>query len=150
MKKVFILAAVFLSLLQSVIPAEALCVKTARANVRSGPGTQYRQVWQVYKYMPFQKIGISVSGDWYAAKDVDGDIGWMHKKLFTNAFHCAVVRKAAARVRTGPGKHYAQTPWSPAPQYYSFRVMRRKGAWVKVKDEWGQTGWIYRSLLWVQ
>jgi hypothetical protein len=47
-------------------------------------------------------------------------------------------------------KHYAQTPWSAAPQYYSFRVMRRKGAWVKVKDEWGQTGWIYRSLLWMQ
>jgi SH3-like domain-containing protein len=100
--------------------------------------------------MPFEKVGVSLSGDWYAVKDVDGDVSWMHKKLLTNAFHCAVVRKAAAHIRTGPGKHYAQTAWSPAPQYYSFKVMKRKGAWVKVKDEWGQTGWIYRSLLWLK
>ena len=151
MKKFVVLViGVFFSLLQPGISAEALCVKAAQANVRSGPGTQYERVWEIYKYMPFEKVGVSLSGNWYAVKDVDGDVSWMHKKLLTSAFRCAVVRKAAAHIRTGPGKHYAQTAWSPAPQYYSFKVMKRKGAWVKVKDEWGQTGWIYRSLLWLK
>jgi SH3-like domain-containing protein len=149
MKKSSILVLLVFLLLQPAAFAGALCVKVPRANVRSGPGAQYDLVWEIYKYMPFEKVGVSLSEDWYAVKDVDGDIGWMHKKLLTDAFRCTVVKDADAIVRTGPGKRFGKTSWSPAHQYYSFRILKKKGAWVRVKDEWGQTGWIYRSLLWL-
>ncbi|MGE5301577.1 MAG: SH3 domain-containing protein, partial [Acidobacteriota bacterium] len=32
----------------------------------------------------------------------------------------------------------------------TFRVLKRKGAWVKVRDEYGEVGWIYEKLLWIQ
>ena len=37
--------------------AYSLCVKTADANLRSGPGTKYKKTWEVFKYMPLKKIG---------------------------------------------------------------------------------------------
>lgn len=45
---------------------------------------------------------------------------------------------------------YAKSPLSPAKKYYSFKVLKRKGQWVKVKDEWGNTGWIHRNFLWIR
>ena len=130
--------------------AAAMCVKTAKANIRSGPGVQYETIWEVYKYMPFEKVGVSVSGNWYAVKDVDGDVGWIHKTLVTNAFRCAVVKAARVNVRKGPGTRYQKTRSGFAQQYYSFRVMKRNGSWVKVKDESGAVGWIYKDLLWMK
>ncbi|MGQ9571025.1 MAG: SH3 domain-containing protein [Thermodesulfovibrionales bacterium] len=35
-------------------------------------------------------------------------------------------------------------------KYYSFRVLKRKGMWVKVRDEQGNIGWIHRNHLWIQ
>jgi len=39
---------------------------------------------------------------------------------------------------------------SPASQYYSYRVISRKRGWVKLRDEWGATGWIRKDLLWIR
>jgi SH3-like domain-containing protein len=130
--------------------ADALCVKTAKANIRSGPGTNYETIWQVYKYMPFEKVGVSVSGKWYAVKDVDGDVNWIHKKLVTNGIHCATVIKDPVNVRKGPGMRYPKIYPGPAQQYYSFRVLKRTGLWVKVKDELGKIGWIHKKFLWIK
>lgn len=130
--------------------AAALCTKVPKANVRSGPGTAYSIVWEVYKYMPFEKVGSSNSGTWYAVKDIDGDVSWMHKNLLTASYRCAVVGDTEANVRTGPGTQYKETSWSPARQYASFRVLQKKGNWLKIRDEWNSTGWIHKSLLWVR
>ncbi|RME67097.1 MAG: hypothetical protein D6778_03755 [Nitrospirae bacterium] len=126
----------------------ALCVKVPVANLRAGPGTNYKKTWQVYKYMPLRRIG--KKGDWYKVKDVDGDIHWVFKNLVTSRYKCAVVKKDEANIRTGPGTHYKQTELSPALRYDTFRVLRIKGKWVKVRDEFGEEGWIYRPLLWIQ
>lgn len=131
-------------------PAEALCVKVQRANIRSGPGTGHELVWEVYKYMPFQRVGRSSSGQWYAVKDVDGDVNWINRRLLTDSYRCGVVKNSSANVRVGPGTHYREARWSPAQQYSSFRILKTKGAWIKVKDEWGETGWIYKKLLWIK
>lgn len=128
--------------------ATALCVKTQVANLRAGPGTEYKKTWQVYKYMPLKKL--ARKGDWYKVKDVDGDIHWVFKNLVTSKYKCAVVKKDEANIRKGPGIHYKQTELSPALRYDTFRVLRIKGKWVKVRDEFGEEGWIYRPLLWIQ
>ncbi len=126
----------------------ALCVKAPVANLRAGPGTDYKKTWQVYKYMPLRKIGRK--GDWFKVKDVDGDIHWIYKGLVTSKYRCAVVKKDEANIRKGPGTRYKQTELSPALRYDTFRVLRIKGRWVKVRDEFGEEGWIYRPLLWIQ
>ncbi|MFH1701890.1 MAG: SH3 domain-containing protein [Nitrospirota bacterium] len=128
----------------------ALCVNTWKANIRTGPGTNYENTWEVYKYMPLLKVGISLSGEWYAVKDVDGDVNWIHKRLVTSRYRCAVVKTEEVNVRTGPGTSYSKCFFSPAKKYYSFRVLKRKGIWVKVRDELNNTGWIHRNYLWIQ
>lgn len=129
--------------------ADALCVQTGKANVRSGPGTAYGIVWEVYRYMPFKKVGTSLTNDWYAVKDVDGDVNWVHKSLVTRAYSCAVVKAEEVHVRTGPGTRYALAGLSSAKKYYSFRVLDRKGSWVKLRDEERNTGWVHANYLWI-
>ena len=81
---------------------------------------------------------------------MDNETHWIFKKLVTHGFRCAVVKVDEANIRTGPGTRYRESNVSPALQYDSFKVIRRTPSWVKVKDELGNTGWIYRRLLWVQ
>jgi SH3-like domain-containing protein len=150
MKK--LLAALVLLLFIVIIEtdADALCVKVSKANLRAGPSTKYEKVWEVYKYMPFKKVGVSLSGDWYAVQDLDGDVSWIHKRLVTEKYRCAVVKSEEVNIRTGPGTKYKKTSSGPAKQYYSFRVLERRSPWVKVKDEWGEIGWIHTDYLWIK
>lgn len=129
--------------------ADALCVTVDKANIRVGPGKNYAKAWEVYKYMPFKKVGSSVSGDWYAIQDVDGDVNWVHKKLISDKISCAVVTKDNINVRTGPGTKYSMSSLSPAKHYHSFKVLKKKGIWVRVQDETGTIGWIHKDFLWI-
>jgi len=148
MKRLFILCLSFAAF--AVNPVYAVCVSVPKANVRSGPGTWYEKMWDVYKYTPLQKVGVSVSGDWYAVRDVDGDVVWIKKGLVTNGYGCAIVKTDQVKVRTGPGTSRPLSPISPAVHYNSFRVMEKRGDWIKVKDEKGDIGWIHRDFLWIQ
>ena len=125
----------------------ALCVNVAEANLRSGPGTKHEKTWEVFKYMPFKKL--ATQGNWYKVQDVDGDIHWIYKKLVTDKFECAVVKVDKANIRSGPGTKNSENALSPALKYDSFRVIKRQSSWVKVKDEFGDSGWIFRKLLWI-
>ena len=140
----------FILALSAANPAYAVCVSVSKANVRSGPGTRHEKLWDVSTNSPLQKVGVSVSGDWYAARDVDGDIVWIKKGLVTNGYGCAVVKTHQVNVRTSPGTSRPLSPLSPAIHYDSFRVMEKRGGWIKVKDEKGNTGWIEKSYLWTQ
>ena len=130
-------------------PAFALCVNAHRANLRYGPGTQYDKTWEVYKYMPFRKI--RKKGHWYRVKDVDGESHWIYSKLTTSAFRCATVKAPRANLRTGPGTQYKLKPLiSSAERYTSFKLIRVKGNWAKLKGEYGNVVWISKKLLWIQ
>lgn len=125
----------------------ALCVTVPEANLRNGPGTKYEKTWEVFKYMPFKRL--AKKGNWYKVQDVDGDKHWIYRKLVTNSFNCAVVKVDKANVRSGPGTHFKKKYFSPSLKYYSYKELKRKGQWVKVLDEFGETGWIFRKLLWI-
>jgi SH3-like domain-containing protein len=150
MKKILVALGMILSVLFILKHSNALCVSAQKANLRAGPGTNYEIVWEVYKYMPFLKVGTSLSGKWYAVRDVDGDVNWIHKRLVTSRYRCAVVKTQEVNIRTGPGTNYSKSFISPGKKYYSFRVLKRKGMWVRVKDEQGKIGWIHRNYLWIQ
>lgn len=147
MKNAFILSVTFFHLFLLHAYAEALCVKVPEANLRSGPGTTYEKTWEVFKYMPFQKL--SKKGNWYKVRDVDGDMHWIYRKLITDKFDCAVVKVSKANIRNGPGTHFSKRHYSPSLKYDAYKVIKRKGKWVKVHDEFGDEGWIFIKLLWI-
>jgi SH3-like domain-containing protein len=130
--------------------AEALCVNVRQANVRTGPSTRFKIAWNVYRYEPFAKVGVSHSGNWYKVRDVDGDVNWISAGLATSGYRCAIVKSKTANIRTGPGLSHPEKFTEPATRYDTFRVLGKKGGWVRVQDEYGDTGWIYRKLLWIQ
>lgn len=138
-----------LVLLFSSTNSHALCVNVPTANLRGGPGEGYEVMWKVYRYMPLQKVGASLSGDWYAVKDVDGEVEWVHKSLVSSRNRCAVVKADTARIRTGPGLKYQQKYKEPAVKYESFKVVQVNRDWVKVADGQNKVGWVYRDLLWL-
>jgi SH3-like domain-containing protein len=148
MKKLLALIFTAVIITVSVSNASALCVKESEANLRSGPGTQYEKLWEVFQYMPFKKL--KKKGQWYKVSDVVKDVYWIYAPLTTSSYKCAVVKGEKANIRKGPGTDKPQTSSSPALQYYSFKVLKIKGDWVQVKDEYGDTGWIFKSLLWIQ
>lgn len=154
MKKILFYGLVFTLLLILNNSAYALCVNVSEANLRSGPGTKYEKTWQVFKYMPFKKI--NKKEDWYKIEDVDGDVHWIYSKLVTKDFRCAAVKTDKANIRSGPGTRFRKISLSPdmkyepAIRYESFKVIKTKGSWVKVMDEFGGRGWIFRKLLWIQ
>ena len=128
--------------------AHAICVKASIANLRNGPGTNYQKMWEVYKYMPFRKLG--EKGNWFRVKDIDGDIHWIHKKLVTRSYKCAAVKTAKANFRTGPGTRYPQVKWSPMGLYFSMKILKSTSNWLKIMDSSGDVAWVHRSLIWIQ
>lgn len=150
MKRISVTLSIILFIMLTGNYSNALCVNVQKANLRAGPSINYEIVWEVYKYMPFVRVGVSLSRNWYAVRDVDGDVNWIHKKLVTEKYKCAVVKTEEVNVRIGPGTNYSKSSLSPAKKYYSFKVLQRKGMWVKVKDEFGDTGWIHRNYIWIQ
>ena len=147
MKKILILLLVLFALVIFTDLSDALCVNASEANLRSGPGTKYKKTWEVFKYMPFKKL--STKGNWYKVQDVDSDIHWIYKKLVTAKYNCAVVKVEKANIRTGPGTNYSKNALSPSLKYDSYKVLKTKSSWVKVTDEFDDTGWISRKLLWI-
>ncbi len=148
MKKILFVSFVALITIIMTGNSFALCINVPEANLRSGPGTKFEKTWEVFKYMPFNKL--SKKTNWYKVKDIDGDIHWVYNKLVTSKYRCAVVKVDKANVRSGPGKKYGKTSMSPALKYDSFKVVKTKTPWVKVIDEFGDSGWIFRKLLWIQ
>jgi SH3-like domain-containing protein len=147
MKKIFFwgLLLTFLFIFNS--HAGAICVSASTANLRTGPGTKYEKSWQVFKYMPFKKL--LKQGNWYKIRDVDGDDHWIYNKLVTEKFNCAVVKVEKANVRTGAGTTFPLKEFGPALIHDTFKVIKRQGQWVNVIDEYGNTGWVFRKLLWI-
>ncbi len=128
--------------------AEALCVKDKKAYLRSGPGKHNEKLWTVLKYYPFRQIGRE--GSWLKVRDLDGHIFWIYRKLTTKAYMCAVIKNDKTNLREGPGTNFPQVKWSPIDKYFSMKVLKIKGTWVRVVDSVGDKAWVHRSLVWIQ
>lgn len=150
MKRIFMIAVLSFVPICLAANGYALCTKVSTANLRTGPGTRYEIGWTVFRYMPFKKVGVSLSGNWYAVEDVDGTVLWIYKNLVTGNMRCAVVNTDEVNIRTGPGMQYKKLFSDPVEKYSSFRVLRRKGSWVRLRDEKNNIGWAHKDYLWIQ
>jgi len=127
----------------SALAAERMVVKAGIANLRSGPGTKYDVLWQVEKYHPM--LIIEKKGNWYKIKDFEGDIAWVHKSLLGN-IRGVITIKAKCNVRSQADKK--SKILFTVERGVPFKVIKRKGEWIKIEHADGEIGWIYKTLVW--
>ncbi|UCG78891.1 MAG: SH3 domain-containing protein [Nitrospirota bacterium] len=128
-------------------PSFALCIKKSGVNLRKGPGKNHKMIDEAFKYTPLKQVG--KKGEWVHVQDFEKKTYWVHQNLVTKNFDCAVVKVEEANIRTGPGTNHEEIELSPTIKHETFKVIERKGSWVKVEDEFGGKGWIFRKLLWI-
>ena len=143
-------ASIFTLILLFVLasPAMALCIKSEKANLRTGPGTKYEKLWQVFQYMPFKLLKTKES--WKQVQDLDGDSYWVHAPLTTQKYKCAAIKNNQTNLRTGPGTKFPKVKWAPVDKYFSMKVLKIENNWVHIEDASGDKAWIYRPLVWIQ
>ena len=138
---VLLLMVFFLS--ASAFAEQRLSITSKIVNIRSGPGSNYEVMWKVEKYFPVIIIG--KKGNWYHFKDFEGDTGWVHKSLVGKVKSVISIKnKCNVRVGPGPKRKIAFTVERGVP----FKVLGKKGNWLKVEYMDGDRGWIYKSLVW--
>jgi SH3-like domain-containing protein len=128
-----------------VAQAQQVCIKSPRANLRAGPGKNFRITWEVNRYMPL--IQIEKKGDWVKVKDVDGDTHWVYQALVSGNLDCITIQSSKANIRKGPTTRADK--WFTVQKYTSFKRVGRKSKWVKIEYE-GQAMWVYYTLVWPQ
>jgi len=129
-----------------VLPGEAsserLSVTSDIANIRSGPGTNFKVLWQIEKFHPV--VIINKQGNWYQFKDFENDRGWIHKSLLRDIE--TVITKKGCNIRSGPGTSHKIA--FTAEKGIPFKVLKRQGKWIRVQHADGDTGWIFSALVW--
>jgi SH3-like domain-containing protein len=144
MKRVILFTIFLLVGLNSAALAERLAVAVPEANIRSGPGIKYDKIWKVGKYHPLNII--KKEGVWYGFRDFEGDEGWIHKKLLKKISTVITKNNDISNVRIGPGlkNDIVFTVEKGVP----FKVLERRGAWVRILHADGDKGWIHKKLVW--
>ena len=127
----------------TALASERLSVISSVANLRNGSGTKYKVLWQVEKYHPF--LVINKKKDWYEVKDFEGDTAWLHKSLLGKT-DTVISTKSKCNVRSKPDK--SSDIVLRVERGVPFKVLSRKGDWIKIEHADGEVGWIYKSLVW--
>ncbi len=122
-----------------------LAVGESVANIRSGPGTKYDVVWRAEQYTPFVIIDQDKTGEWYFCEDFEGSRAWVNKKLL-KSLDTVITKKDQCNIRKGPGTNHDIV--FEAEKGVPFRVLERKGEWLRVQHADGDTGWINKILVW--
>lgn len=132
-----------IGLTSAVSAQQRMAVSVDVANIRSGPGTDYEQLWQVERYTPIRILD-SQEG-WYFFEDFEGTKGWIHKDLVSD-INTVITKKGLINVRKGPGTDH-QVAFQ-AEKGVPFKVLEKKGDWVHIQHSDGEKGWIYAGLVW--
>ena len=127
----------------AAIAAERMAVKASIANLRYGAGTKEKMLWQVEKYHPF--LILKKQKNWYHVKDFEGDTAWIHKSLLGKT-STVITKKQNCNVRSKPDKKSAIL--FETERGVPFKVLKRKGNWIRIEHADGETGWIYKTLVW--
>lgn len=145
----FVVQVIFvISAVVALFPGNALCeerlsVKAKLANVRSSPKINGEVLWQIEKYYPI--IVMEKKDGWVKFKDFENDIAWIHGSLIDKTSSVITI-KDKCNVRKGPGtdKPLVFTVERGVP----FKVLDRKKDWINIQHADGETGWIFKSLVW--
>jgi len=123
--------------------AERMAVTAPKANVRVGPGSEHAVIWQTEQYYPVEVR--QRKGPWILFEDFEGDRGWLHQSLLGKV-DAVITVKNGCNLRGGPGETHPVVLVVDAG--VPFKVLERKGTWLRVRHGDGEEGWIARSLVW--
>jgi SH3-like domain-containing protein len=121
-----------------------LSVTTDKANVRTGPGTNYPASMELFTGYPLKVE--KQQGEWYQVTDFDKDSGWIHQSIVKAGDTVIVNAQKSVNMRSEPS-----TKASIVADVERGVVLTRlstQGKWTQVKHSSGTTGWIYSPLLW--
>lgn len=125
------------------LAGERFAVAVSLANVRAGNGTNHEILWQLSKFHPI--VVIKKSGKWYRFSDYENDRGWIHSSLVRKIPSVITIR-GDCNIRSGASTKYRIV--FKADRGVPFKVLKRKGRWIKVRHADGDQGWIHKSLVW--
>ena len=124
--------------------ADRLTVSVNSAIVRTGPGTNYDIAWEnLDKNYPLEMV--NKKGDWYYIRDYENDVGWIHRSNVAT-WDSVITKKDNCNVRSGPST--SSSVVFVVNNGVPFKVLKRKGRWIKIQHADGDSGWIYDSLVW--
>jgi len=143
MKPYTTLLTILMILFSSIAFAERLAVSSDTANIRSGPGTDHDILWKVEKYHPL--FILKKTDVWYHFRDFEEDEGWIHESL-VNRTPTVITNSDKCNVRSGPGT--GNKILFAVDKGIPFKVLDRKGKWLRIQHADGDKGWIHESLVW--
>ena len=143
MRIIVTLSIVFITLSVASAWGERFSIAVPVANIRSGPGTNYKVLWNVEKYYPIDII--EKNGEWCHFRDFEDDKGWVHASLMSKT-SSVITTKSKCNVRSGPGGKY-QVVFT-VERAVPFLVLGKKGNWIQIEHADGDKGWIHNSLVW--
>lgn len=123
--------------------AQTFCVTAARANLRAGPGKNFRITWEVNRYMPL--VQVDKKGRWLKVKDVDGDTHWVFETLVNAGLDCVTIAKLRANIRRSPSARSEKL--YTVEKYTSFKRVGSKPKWVQIEYA-KKKMWVYYTLVW--
>jgi SH3-like domain-containing protein len=124
--------------------ARMVAVNADMINMRSGPGSNFKVVWELGRGYPLKVIG--TQGQWYRVVDFENDKGWVYKKLVDRSSHF-VVKNKVINIRSGAGTRYKII--RQAKRGVVLKTLQHKAGWAKVRhEEENIEGWVKRDLLW--
>ncbi len=141
--RLVIILSVLLLIAAGEVFAQRVAVSVPKANIRSGPGTQYDVLWNCEKYYPL--IVQRKSGEWYRFKDFENDEGWIHNSIVDNT-RSVITKNPKTNVRSGPGTQFKIV--FTVEKGVPFKVIGQKGQWLNIQHADGDQGWIHSPLVW--
>jgi len=139
-----VVSALFILSLSGVVhAAEYVSVNKDAVNIRSGPSTNSKIIWQVFEGYPLQVK--KRDGKWVNVVDFEGDEGWIYETLISSK-KSVIVSVDTANMRSGPTTDDAVV--ATVKKGVVFEPLEMNGDWVKVRYKDELTGWMYNSLLW--
>lgn len=127
----------------TVFSTQRLSVSVKIANMRSGPGEEHPEMWQVEKYHPL--VVVEKKGSWYKVKDFEGDMAWIYSSLLDDT-QSVITVKDECNVRSKPAMD-GQVLFK-VEKGIPFKVLEKKDNWIKIKHADNDIGWIYNTLVW--
>ncbi len=123
--------------------AERYAVTGTLANIRSGPGTNHKILYEAEKYYPI--VILQKTGNWYQIEDYEGDIGWIFKTLVSKMYTVITI-KSKCNIRSGPT--IKDQILFISEKGVPFQVLKMEGKWIHIRHSEGYEGWIHKSLVW--
>jgi SH3-like domain-containing protein len=139
----FVILAAILFFVGGAAASNRMAVKADTANIRAKPDLQSDTLWQVEKYYPL--LILEKKESWYRFKDFEGDVGWIHDSLVDDT-PTVIVKVNRANLRADAGTQYDLV--FDAQKGTPFKVLEKKGRWIKVQHADGDVGWIFNALVW--